>query len=122
MATFTRTDLIKRVLQTIRSLGTGQSPNADDADVVGEKLDNLQARLEGKGLTNDGNGAWTIETVPDTVAEPYIVLGTALCVDAFHVPENRIVRLRVEALEAENEIRRQVAVFNDREPVKAEQF
>lgn len=122
MATLTKADLTKRVLQNLRVLGASATPTADDSDVIGEKLDHVHARLQGRGLTNDGTGAWTIETVPDFVAESYIVMASSLAADPFHVPDDRIVRLRLEAVEAENEIRRQVATLNDGEPAKAEQF
>lgn len=122
MATFTKADLVKRILQNLRQLGAGSAPTAEDAEIVGEKLANIHAELAREGLTNDGAGVWTIDEVPDFAAEPYIVMASSACGDTFHVPENRIVRLRLEAVEARTRIRRRVAALNDHAPVKAEQF
>lgn len=122
MATFTRLKLIERVLENLQTLGVAQTPTADDSEIIGEKLDNIHAQLGNRGLTNDGGGVWTIETVPDYVAESYIALALNLAARAFHVKREDMPLVRLDAVQAENEIRRQVAVFNDREPVKAEQF
>lgn len=122
MTTFTKAELVKRTLQNLRQLGAGASPTAEDAEIVGEKIDNIHAGLAREGLTNDGAGVWTVETVPDFAAEPYIAMASAACGDTFHIPENRMVRLLLKEVETQAQMRRRVATLNDHQPVKAEQF
>lgn len=118
----TKADLAKRVLQKLRVLGAGREPAAEDNTLVGNALDELHADLRNRGLTNDGSGTWTIETVPPYAVRPYVHMVTAELADEFHVPEDRIVRHLLSQVEAENRIRRNIMVPNDGEPVKAEQF
>lgn len=118
----TRLDVIKRGLQKLRKLGIGREPAAEDERTVGQELDDLYARLRGKGLTNNGTGVWDLTDVPGEIAAPLVVMTASACADDFHIPEDRLVRLQLQSVEAENEIRRQTARLNDRKPVVVEQF
>ena len=118
----TKAVLVRMTVRNLRVLAAGAIPPAEDSALVGDALDEVHAELTGKGLTNDGAGVWTVEAVPPELIQPYVVLASSTMADTFHVPDDRIVRLRLEAIEAENRIRRQIAVLNDGEPVKAEQF
>lgn len=118
----TRADIIRDTLQNLRQLGAGRAPEAEDDAIVGRKLDRLYAELRAKGLTNDGSGVWTLTAVPDEYAEHLVVLASSRNADTFHISEARMVRLRLEEVEAENRIRRLSARARTDEPVRAEQF
>jgi len=120
--TATRADIIKDALRALRRLGAGREPDAEDEDIVGTKLDRIYARLRARGLTNDGSGVWALTAVPDEFAEELVILTAAANADTFHVPEERLVRLRLEEVEARNEITRLAGRDRQDTPAVAEQY
>ncbi len=119
--TATRNDLIADTLRNLRKLGA-EAPPADDAERVGDALDQLYERLRVEGLTSNGAGVWTLADTPLEFVRSLVIIASSDQADTFHVPDGRIVRLRLEAVKAENDIRRIAGILNDGAPVKAEQF
>lgn len=118
-----RADIIADALRDLEVLGVGQSaPDASDALEVGKRLDRIYARLRGKGLTNDGNGIWDLTDIPPEYEEPLITMTASSCSRLFGKPADEVVTRRLESIEAENEIRKQSAALNDRQPVEAEYY
>lgn len=118
----TRADIIRDTLQNLRTLATGRSPEADDDAVVGRKLDRIYAELRSHGLTNDGSGVWALAAVPDEFVEHLVVITSSRCADTFHVPDDRVVRLRLEEVEARNRITRLASRNRTDDPAVVEQF
>lgn len=118
----TKADIVAITLRNLRTLGTGRSPAAEDDSIVGDTLDRIYAELRAKGLTNDGSGVWALTAAPDEYVEHLKVITSSRCADTFHIPDDRIVRLRLEEIEAENRIRRLAGRPRTDDPVKTEQL
>lgn len=119
----TKADIIKQTLRHLRKLGSNREPAGEDSDIVGERLDRIYAKLRRRGLTNDaGAGVWALSAVPDEYADDLMLMAADACADTFMVPENRLVRLRLDAVNARNEIARISGRLRRDEPVVAEQF
>lgn len=118
----TKADIIADTLRNLRDLGTGETATADDSDVVGNKLDRIYAELRSDGLTNDGSGVWALSAVPDEYVEHLVVMASSRCADTFHIPDDRIVRLRLEEVEARNRITRISSRARTDDPAVTEQL
>ena len=118
----TRSDIIKGTLRKLRVLGTGRAPEAEDDEVVGEKLDEIYAELRAERLTNDGSGVWALTAVPNEYVNHLVVIGSSRNADDFHLPDDRIIRLRLEEIEAKNRIRKLSGGSRTDDPAVTEQY
>lgn len=88
MAALTRAAMVDKVLHRLRTLGAGQSANANDAQLVGEALDDLHARYARKGKAPFPTSAFPVglqEVFARLIAKevaPYFGLGTSPTVRA----------------------------------------
>jgi hypothetical protein len=74
MATLTKAEIRNRVLQRMRVLGQGQTASAEEAAHVDQHIDLLHNELEARGLARIGTLTWTVDTIPDYVAEAYTAM------------------------------------------------
>ena len=119
----TRADIIDTTLRDLRILGVGDdAPDARDAADVGKRLDDIYAELRAEGLNRDHSGVWDLDDVPPEYTRPLVRLTMHECADLFHLPEDRVVRLQLQAVEARNALRRRAATLNEGEPAKAEYY
>lgn len=81
MATATKRDLGPRVLRKLSVLGAGETAEADDIDLVNEKLDAVHAALRTRGLLR-----WTLNAVPDYAQESYVLMAAFLAAPEFQRP------------------------------------
>ncbi len=76
----TQADLAVRVLRKIRRLGTNQTPQPEDMEIVLEKL-----RAVHVSLAKDERIRWTINTLPEAAEEPYVFMASFLSAPEFGV-------------------------------------
>lgn len=74
----TRAEAIKQALQNLRVLDAISSPSAEDAVTAGERLDQVSAELEERGLV-----WWDADNIPLSASGPFCQLVAAACADAF---------------------------------------
>ncbi|MNU70343.1 hypothetical protein D3C71_597470 [compost metagenome] len=83
MQTATKRDLGPRVLRKLTVLAAGETPDADDIELVNEKLDAVHAALRTRGLLR-----WTLNAVPDYAQESYVLMAAFLAAPEFQrVPD-----------------------------------
>lgn len=83
MLTATKRDLGPRVLRKLSVLGAGETAEADDIDLVNEKLEAVHAALRTRGLLR-----WTLNAVPDFAQESYVLMAAFLAAPEFQrVPD-----------------------------------
>jgi hypothetical protein len=121
----TLTELNIAVLQDLGVLATGESANAADATIVGNRYSELYEMLLTEGLVS-----WTsTESVPDFAAKPLTWMVAYLCCNAFGVtPERKRELELLGALslapnkggpsQAERQLRRQLARAHVSHPLK----
>lgn len=118
-----RADIIEDTLRDLTVLGVGDSaPSAEDAAEVGKRLDALFAELRVMGLNADDAGVWDLDDVPPHYRTHLTKITMNRCADLFQVPEDRIVRINLQAENAENEIRRLAMPVNTGGRAQAEYF
>lgn len=89
----TKNDLIKRVLLKLREIEADETPNSSDSALIGDKYDEVYSELNELGLV-----AWSSTgDIPNTHAQPVIIIVAARSADDFYVEEPRYTRLQVEA-------------------------
>jgi hypothetical protein len=74
MATLTKAEIRNRVLQRMRVLGQGQTASAEEAAHVDQHIDFLHNELEARQLARIGTLTWTVDTIPDYLAEAYTIM------------------------------------------------
>ncbi len=63
-------DLVKRTLQEMQVLAAGETPSAEDEELVTSKLMSVHAYLRQQGLLR-----WTTQDIPDYAEEGYVLMG-----------------------------------------------
>ena len=85
----TKTKLIKKILQKLKVLESGESPDSDQTSTVNEMYDLVYQELK-----SDEVVTWTESgEVPEKQAGQMIILMASRLVDEFSVPEPRASRL-----------------------------
>jgi hypothetical protein len=77
----TKRDLGPRVLRKLTVLAAGETADADDIELVNEKLDAVHASLRTRGLLR-----WTLNDVPDYAQESYVLMAAFLAAPEFQRP------------------------------------
>jgi len=92
----TPAELKNRVLRKLRILGSGQTASAERTAIVTDAYTSVYNRLKRKNLVT-----WAlIGNIDDAVSDALITLVAYQACDDFHIPEQRILRLKVLADEA----------------------
>jgi hypothetical protein len=81
MTAMTRAEAIRQALENLRVLDAADEPSAEDAAVVGRRLDQERARLTEKGLV-----WWDADAIPDSVAGAFCDLVAARSSPVFNKP------------------------------------
>jgi hypothetical protein len=116
------TVLVRLALQNMGVLAEGETARFEDAAMALEALRDAHEMLRGKGIANKQDLAWPLALVPNFAARPYAAIAADLMADAFGVSSQRAARLSARAVEGQRELRRQVAVRYDGEPVNLEPY
>ena len=74
MATLTKAEIRNRVLQRMKVLGQGQIASAEEAAHVDQHIEFLHNELEARQLARIGTLTWTVDTIPDYLAEAYTIM------------------------------------------------
>lgn len=74
----TISDLAKRTLQKLQVLAAGETPEAEDQELVVNKLRAVHAYLREEGLLR-----WTMQDIPDYAEEPYVMMAAFLAQEDF---------------------------------------
>lgn len=96
----TKTELIKKVLQKLRVLEVGESPDSDQTTAVGDMYDTIYQELK-----NDEVVTWTAtDDIPTLQANQMIIISASRLVDEFFIPEARANRLILQGEIARNRL------------------
>jgi hypothetical protein len=93
MATLTKADIRNRVLQRMRVLGQGQTASAEEAAHVDQHIELLHSELTARGLAQIGTLTWTVDTIPDIVAEASPLFGRQTTYDEYTFGESMLRRV-----------------------------
>lgn len=74
----TISDLAKRTLQKLQVLAAGETPSAEDQELVVTKLMAVHAYLRKEDLLR-----WTVQDIPDYAEEPYVMMAAFLAAEDF---------------------------------------
>jgi hypothetical protein len=97
----TPAELKDRVLGKLRVLGAGQTAEAEDVFTVNEGYTSVYEQLKNQNLVT-----WSLTgDIPDKLATQIIKMVAYEVSDEFHIPEQRIQRLLIEADRALDDIR-----------------
>lgn len=111
----TKSNLIKKILQKLKVLETGEEPNADQIATVSDDYDSIYEELKDDGLVS-----WLInEDIPTKMAKQVILIAAGGLTDEFFVPEQRAQRLIIQGIEAKERLRELFSVpyVSTEEPV-----
>jgi hypothetical protein len=114
MATLTKVEIRNRVLQRMRILGQGQTATAEEADHVDQHLKFLHNELEARQLARIGTLTWTVDTIPDYLAEAYTIM-TAYRASLLFGRQTTYDEYQM----GEDMLRRVIAAPSDSDPIKA---
>lgn len=104
----TRTEAIRQVLENLRVIDAQANPAAEDANVVGKRLDQARAFLIERGLC-----WWTADAIPDAVSSAFCAFVAERTGDVFNKPYSAPGAIKDIA---------SVKSGEDREAVKTEYF
>ena len=109
----TKTELIKKVLQKLRVLEVGETPDADQTTTVGDMYDSAYQELK-----DDEIVTWTSAgEIPTKEAQQMVSYVSSMLVDEFNVPEGRAQRLIIQG----NNARQRLFELNAVEYVSTEE-
>jgi len=88
----TKTKLIKKILQKLKVLESGESPDSEQTATVSEMYDTVYQELKSDELVT-----WTAAgDIPEKQASQMIIFMASRLVDEFSVPEQRASRLIIQ--------------------------
>ncbi|MBN3848150.1 hypothetical protein G3N58_15115 [Paraburkholderia sp. Ac-20342] len=71
-------DLAKRVLQNLKVVGNGQTPDDEDLLIAEQKVSAAHASLK-----KDERVRWTLQEIPEAAEEPYVFMASFLAAPSF---------------------------------------
>lgn len=114
MATLTKADIRNRTLQRMRVLGQGQTASAEEAAHVDQHIELLHNELEARDLARIGSLTWTVDNIPDYLAEAYTAMAAFRASPLFGRQTSYD-----EYTMGEHMLRRIISMPQDDDPIKA---
>lgn len=104
MANWTKVDLTQNVLERIGIVGAGESPAAEDTNLVTGVVESVYDQLRKEGLV-----PFAVSSIPDWAKQPLSKVASYEAKDYFGIGGQRAQILAVAANEGRRELARQVA-------------